>query len=490
VLPDVPRAGERIGGKWVVEGSLGFGGMGAVLAARHADLGQRVAIKLLLPQHADNSEASARLLREARAVVGMRSEHIARVFDVDRDQRGVPYIVMERLEGTDFHHLLRRVGVLTIGEAVGHVLQACSALTEAHALGLVHRDLKPANLFLAELPDGRTVVKVLDFGISKSTRPGSHAEPSLTGTEHVLGSLHYMSPEQLRNSRNVDARSDIWSLGVILYRMVSGRLPFDDQGTANYLQRLIWDAPTPLAALVPTAPPDFVEVVERCLEKSPEMRPESVGALVAALTPHAARPPLDPFPAVFVDSSPHQTTAGRDDGTARLAGLSSAKELPAPPRARAAERFRLALAVVGTGALVIAMLAIGLGSRGAAAGNPTTAAALRLPRLTWLSMASSSTSPAAGAASTPVVPAPTGELHLSAWPAHATIEVDGKVIAPGKVVFPPGARIVQVLVHAPGYVPQAREVHAPAEAPVRIVLRAAPPPPRKARRHGPLESEL
>src|SRR4051812_480796 len=211
-------AGQILGGKYRVDRVLGAGGMGMVVAATHLQLDERIAIKFLLPEALRNPEAVARFGREAKAAVKIRGEHVARVIDVGSFENGAPYMVMEHLDGRDLSSFIHERGAMPMSDAVDAVLQACEALAEAHALGIVHRDLKPANLFLTRRPDGTPSIKVLDFGISKLTAPG--ADHSMTKTSAVMGSPLYMSPEQMTASRGVDARTDIWALGVVLYELL------------------------------------------------------------------------------------------------------------------------------------------------------------------------------------------------------------------------------------------------------------------------------
>jgi serine/threonine protein kinase len=195
--------------------------MGVVVAAMHLSLRQKVAIKFLLP--GASKEVVQRFLREARSAARLKSDHVARVIDVSELETGAPYMVMEYLEGNDLSRVLRKRGAFPIVDAVDFVLQACEAIAEAHTAGIVHRDLKPANLFLTKAADGSATVKVLDFGISKDTgaEDGGEPESPLTQTA-MLGSPNYMSPEQMRSTRDADARADIWSLGVILYQLLTG----------------------------------------------------------------------------------------------------------------------------------------------------------------------------------------------------------------------------------------------------------------------------
>jgi serine/threonine-protein kinase len=286
-LEGLPRLGDVVGGKFKVEGVLGSGGMGVVLAARHVQLGQRVAIKILRRDFAASPEAVGRFLREARTAVNLQSANVVRVMDVGTLEDGRPYMVMEHLTGTDLSDLLEQRKSLPVEEAVDYVLQGMEAVAEAHTLGLVHRDLKPANLFLTTRPDGSGLVKVLDFGISKATE-GSGQDPSLTATSAVMGSPMYMSPEQLRSSKNVDTRTDIWALGVILYELVSGRFPFEDETVTGLCARIAADPPVPLHEHRPDVPPAFEAVVARCLSKDMGGRPQTVGELAVALRPFAS----------------------------------------------------------------------------------------------------------------------------------------------------------------------------------------------------------
>jgi len=289
-LEGLPKPGDVVGGKFRVEGVLGAGGMGVVLVARHLQLGQKVAIKILRRDFAASPEAVGRFLREARTAVNLQSAHVVRVMDVGTLDDGLPYMVMEHLTGTDLNELLHQRHMLPVEEAVDYVLQGMEAVAEAHTLGLVHRDLKPANLFLTTRPDGSGLVKVLDFGISKATETGTDGarDPSLTATSAVMGSPMYMSPEQLRSSKNVDTRTDIWALGVILYELVSGRFPFEDETVTGLCARIAADPPVPLHEHRADVPAAFEAVVSRCLSKNMKDRPQTVGELATALRPFAS----------------------------------------------------------------------------------------------------------------------------------------------------------------------------------------------------------
>ncbi|HTQ05138.1 MAG TPA: protein kinase [Polyangiaceae bacterium] len=279
-------AGEVLAGKYRVERVLGAGGMGVVVRALHLELDQYVAVKFLLPSAIQNPEIAARFMREARAVVRIKSEHVARVIDVGRLETGAPYIVMEFLHGSDLGTVLQH-GPLQLEEAVDYVLQTCEAIAEAHAAGIVHRDLKPANLFLTQRADGSPIVKVLDFGISK-VAPG-YGEPNLTHTSTLLGSPLYMSPEQLRSSRSVDQRTDVWSLGIILFEMLTQRLPFSADTLPQLIASILSDPPEALRARHPAFPPDLEAVIAKALEKDVDKRYRSVGELASALVRFAPR---------------------------------------------------------------------------------------------------------------------------------------------------------------------------------------------------------
>jgi len=267
---------------------VGEGGMGVVYAGDHLELKTRVAIKVLQPKLVEDSSARARFLREARLAASIEGEHSTRIHDVGTDDAGRPYIVMEFLAGEPADARLARERKLSVGDAATLLVQLLDALAEAHAKGLVHRDLKPANVFLAERPGEAIWVKVLDFGISKVTSQEispTTPSPTLTEPRTLLGSPHYMSPEQLRDSTAVDARSDLWSCGVLLYELVSGDRPFEASSLADLYAAIVSGAPRPLAAGVP-AP--IARAIERCLRKDASERPQSAYELAAMVAPFAS----------------------------------------------------------------------------------------------------------------------------------------------------------------------------------------------------------
>jgi serine/threonine-protein kinase len=277
------KVGQILAGKYRVERVIGQGAMGVVVAATHLQLAQRVALKFLTAEALQHPEAVARFAREARAAAAIRSEHVVRVLDISALDSGLPYIVMEYLEGCDLAKYREDRGALPIVEAADLTLQACEALAEAHSLGIIHRDLKPANLFLARYAD-RTSLKILDFGISKILRSDSGApEFDMTLMGAVMGSPCYMSPEQMRSSRNVDVRTDIWAIGVILYELVAGHLPFQAATMPQLCGVILSQPPPPLRRWRSDVPSRFEALVLCCLDKDPRQRFSGVAELAVAL---------------------------------------------------------------------------------------------------------------------------------------------------------------------------------------------------------------
>ena len=288
---NVPVAeGDVLADKYKVERVLGQGAMGVVVAARHLQLQQRVAIKFLTGRA--TREVKGRFLREAQLAYKLRNEHVARVIDVGELEGGQPFMVMEYLSGQDLQQVLKALPPeesMPVHEAVGFVLQVCEAMAEAHSQGIVHRDLKPSNLFLTESSDGSKMVKVLDFGISKETSdPGeSDGGMALTRTEAVLGSPLYMSIEQMRSSRDVDARADIYALGAILYQLLTKRVPYEAQTFPELILKVASEEPPPPSAIRPDLPPPLEQAILRCLKKDRAERFPNVGELAAAIAPFA-----------------------------------------------------------------------------------------------------------------------------------------------------------------------------------------------------------
>lgn len=272
--------------KYTIVRLLGKGGMGAVYEARHAKLSRRFALKFLLPELAARPEILRRFENEAKAAGGLEHANLVAATDFGSSADGAPYIVMEFLQGEDCSTLLYRLGPLPVARAADVVLQACRGLAVAHESGIIHRDLKPKNIFLADAGDGSDLVKVLDFGIAK-LRSAKGALSTGTGT--TFGTAHYMSPEQARGAGEVDERTDVWSLGVVLYELLTGRTPFQGDQFLYVIHEILSAEPRPLAALRSGLPPALVAAVERAMAKDVRHRFPTVRALAEALTPFARR---------------------------------------------------------------------------------------------------------------------------------------------------------------------------------------------------------
>ena len=281
----VLQPGEVLAGKYRIERLIGRGGMAEVYAAYHEILHQLVAVKVLMPHVASTPGATPRFLNEARAAARIRGEHVTTVMDVGTLDDGGAYMVLEYLEGEDLEACAARRGSLPVAETVDYVLEALEAVAQAHALGIVHRDLKPSNLFLARRPDGSLVVKVLDFGISKAPQLAEHAGGPSTASQVLLGSPVYMAPEQARNAKSVDARADVWAVGVTLFRLLSGQLPFAGTNLMELLLAIAEQVPAPLRSVRADVPVTIEAIVERCLAKNRDYRFPSVAALALALEP-------------------------------------------------------------------------------------------------------------------------------------------------------------------------------------------------------------
>jgi serine/threonine-protein kinase len=339
-LPFRMQPGERFAGKYLIQRVLGTGGMGVVVAALHEQLGQPVAIKLLSVAKNLQPEGVSRFLREARAAAALHSEHVARIVDVDVDEAGRHYIVMERLEGRDLSAITSRGERPPVTTSVGYILQACEAIAEAHSLGIVHRDLKPGNLFLSRRLDGSPFIKVLDFGISKfaeSEGLQSGDVGALTSGQILLGTPSYMSPEQVRTPLAVDGRSDVWALGVILFQLLTGELPFAGTTVADIIAAILTVVPPTPSALRRDLPEELSAVVVASLRKDPNQRISSVGLLAERLRPWAPRWALDA--AVRATRIAGVGSAGVEDS-----GIFPPVPVPAPAPARA--RVSLAVAEI------------------------------------------------------------------------------------------------------------------------------------------------
>ena len=281
--PTPPIAlGGVVAGKYRVDRVIGFGGMGIVCAASHLELGTAIAIKFVRPERGSDERAVARFLSEARAAAQLQSQFACRVMDCGRLPSGSPYIVMEYLVGQDLRSLVDSQGPLSVDAAVALALQACEALAEAHSKHIVHRDVKPENLFIAKGPGGAHLLKVLDFGISKQLFPLG-PQRSLTDSTESMGSPSHMSPEQMIDPAGVDSRTDIWSLGVVLYEILTGQLPFAGESGPQLCANVMTTQPIPPQALHADIPEGLARVILRCLEKDRQLRFRDVGELSLAL---------------------------------------------------------------------------------------------------------------------------------------------------------------------------------------------------------------
>jgi serine/threonine-protein kinase len=311
-------SGQVLAGKFRIERVIGEGGMGIVAEATHLQLDERVALKFLRREVMEMPDVVARFDREARSAVKLKSEHVAKVTDVGKTEDGIPYMVMELLNGRDLAQTISESGPLPIQEAVDYLIQACEGVGEAHARGIVHRDLKPENLFVVQR-DGWAVVKVLDFGISKAVLVGpSSVDLSSNNTTNIMGSPYYMSPEQLRSTRSVDHRADIWSLGVVLFELLTGLTIFDETKEFTELVADILETPhRKLCMFRPDAPVGLEAVIDKCLEKDRTKRFQNVAELAVALLPYGPRRA--------------RITAERTTSITRAAGLITDPNFQVPP---------------------------------------------------------------------------------------------------------------------------------------------------------------
>lgn len=279
----LPRPGDVLVAKYRIERVIGEGAMGVVYAAHHELLDMPVALKMLHPD-AVEEESIVRFLHEAKVCARIRSEHVCAVVDVGLLDEGTPYLAMELLHGTDLANVLARKRRLPLETAIDYCLQALDGLEHAHAAGAVHRDLKPTNLFL-HTPEGggREVLKVIDFGVCKSD-----LMLGMTRVGAFIGSPYYMSPEQIMDAARVDGRTDVWSIGVVLYEMLAGAMPFEGETMAEVVQKILEDAPAALLDRRPDLPRELSAIVNRCLRRSPDERYATAGELARALAPYGS----------------------------------------------------------------------------------------------------------------------------------------------------------------------------------------------------------
>jgi eukaryotic-like serine/threonine-protein kinase len=437
--------GAKIGDKFVIESLIGEGGLGVVVAAKNLHLDQTVAIKYLRPSALASPGVAERFLREARLAARIRSEHVVRVYDVGTLPDGAPYMVMEYLAGTDLGRQLSASGPLPVDRAVDYVLQACEALAEAHIAGIVHRDIKPDNLFVATSTGGKSVVKILDFGISKISRKHTTSGRELTEAGDKFGTPVYMSPEQLMSTRDVDARADVWAIGVVLYELLTGKLPFDGD-LPELCTAILHKEPVPLTTARPYLPVRLQAVVERCLAKDVAARFQNVAELAQELrefaTP-ASQARIDHVvtvirgagenvrPATLIPSATDHTR--RDEVTL---AASAARDATATtgrgvgswgivlPRERKGGSRAWLVVLAGTGVCVLALAAVAMrGNERAAPAHAAVAAVLALPPADPTTYAPAATLPA--------LEQPTAEV-----PPEASTATPDPTAAPSAVAAP------------------------------------------------------
>jgi serine/threonine protein kinase len=356
---------EVLGGRYVVVRTLGKGGMGVVVAARHKGLGRLDAIKFLLPELVTHSDILARFEREAISVAKLTSPHVARVYDSNFADADEPYIVMEYLEGRDLKSVLR-VGPLLIEDGVDYLLQICHALAEAHENGIVHRDLKPANLFLTFPKNGSPLVKVLDFGIAKLMDTEAVTDITVEdGKGGFLGTIPYMSPEHLRGAKKVDKRTDIWAMGVIAYELFTCKKPFNGLTRLDLMSKILDkdEHPDPPSKYRRELPPAIEMVIGRCLAKNRDDRYETIQEFEAALREAAgipAAPPMRPRMASISMESPIDLPPINDEKTREFthgktqAGFTATNPVPS------IRSKRVKVALAGSGALATSAAIVGL----------------------------------------------------------------------------------------------------------------------------------
>jgi hypothetical protein len=378
------RVGAVLDGKLRLERLIAAGGGGAVFEASHVGLATRVAVKVLRPGPEGVGERRLqRFLREARIAAKLKSAHAVRILDIATPPQGTPYLVMEYLQGETLGEMLQRCGPLPIPDAVDYVLQAIEPLAEMHASGIVHRDVKPSNLFLARGPNGATSLKLLDFGVA-TPDPSSEAELELTMTNAEIGTPLYMSPEQFMSAKHVDARVDIWSLGVTLYQLIAGRTPFTAHTILSLRTRILEEQPESLEKVRPEVPRALAEVVMQCLAKEPTSRISDVATLARALEPFAGRQAASSVPRMLhaVSTEPMVMSTRppvRDDEAETIdAGFEHLTPLPYMlPKALRVPRARLLrVAMIPTIACVLFLL-IALIGRNGATGDVRHAASVR-----------------------------------------------------------------------------------------------------------------
>jgi len=417
--------------KYELERELGVGGAGAVVCARHRELDERVAIKFLL-SGSENVEAVARFRREARAAHRVKSEHVVGIVDVSTTSTGVPYVVMEYLEGTDLERMLLESPdrQLPVKDAIDFVLQACEALAECHAIGIVHRDLKPSNLFCTHGADGLPIIKVLDFGISKLGTVT--VDEAMTGRHAIMGSPRYMSPEQFATPADVDHRADIWALGIILYELITGAAPFVGNTLISIWEHVKTVVPKPLEELRRDTPRGLSPIVLHCLEKDREKRYHTVADLAKALLPLASeRMRATVTRIVRIVEAPGGTTASLSlPPSGRLSAAAatsvSVRSLDVPKRGSRNLLIVLAVAAAAIGTVTMVQSPTPRrDARPSAKPQPDTAAAHAVAPPA-VATAVTKPEPSAGEQAMPTTPAPSAALSAAPSASQRALPVEAK----------------------------------------------------------------
>jgi eukaryotic-like serine/threonine-protein kinase len=414
---DAPPAsvspGDVLAGRYLVERVIASGGMGVIFAARHQDLDQQVAIKVLRPDILTHGDALKRFVREARTAARLQNEHVVRVFDVGTLASGVPFMVMEYLSGLDLEQLMSSRIPLSVRDVVDYALQTLEAIAEAHAMGVVHRDLKPANLFLANRSDGTTQIKVLDFGISKSygDQKDFTSTASQTTTANLVGSPAYMSPEQVRDPKNVDSRADIWAIGTIMHELLMGQTLFQGETVGQTFANVLQSEIKPIRSRRDDVPPELDRAILRCLMRDPARRYADAAELARDLYPFG--------------SSSSRLSMERVSSVLAISGGSGTRSLvvpsrPSDPAAQRAPASRARKLAIGIG--VILSVAIGgfglwwVGHPDDASATTEITAPARTEHVTAQSTAATTAVEVPPATTPSIVAAPSAALNATAAP--------------------------------------------------------------------------
>jgi serine/threonine-protein kinase len=425
-----PPVSGLVAGKYEVQRLIGRGGMGSVWEGRHTSLGTRVAIKFIDPEYADSKEAQTRFVTEARAAATLHSKHAIQIFDHGVTDDGRPYMVMELLTGEPLDRRIDRLGAISLQETARILGQVCRALSRAHTSGIIHRDLKPENIFLVHTPDeDDEVAKVLDFGIAKiKAAPGEQGLTTSTKTGAVLGTPYYMAPEQARGLRTIDTRADLWSLGVIAYKCITGVLPFEGESVGDLLVKICTSPPPVPSRTVPGLPAAFDAWFARALEREPDRRFQTAAELSEALALAAGvtvrRGPMSSQPG---RAPPSVTPAAADNQTPQpalpAAALTSAPFVTStsPPKSSKGVFVVVAMTALVGGSLGV-LLVVKLLAPSHDPAPPQSAAALVAPP------ASTPAAAAATSAALPPLPSidPPAAASASAAPARPRPAPPGK----------------------------------------------------------------